>query len=148
MEISVYTDGGCAGNPGPGGWAAVIVFDKTEYQFSGGENPTTNNRMELMAAIEALKKLLGNPDWSKGHIKIHCDSQYVKNGITDWINAWKRNGWRTSDKKEVKNRDLWLELDALARDLDLDWRWVKGHAGDRYNEMCDNLAKKEWSKFL
>jgi ribonuclease HI len=147
-ELTVFTDGGCAGNPGPGGWGVVILFDKMEYQFSGGENPTTNNRMELMAAIEALKKLAENPAWSKSLIKIYCDSQYVKNGITDWINTWKRNGWRTSEKKEVKNRDLWLELDALARQFDLDWQWVKGHAGNRYNELCDTLAAKEWNKFL
>jgi ribonuclease HI len=148
QEILVYTDGGCSGNPGPGGWGVVIVMGKKEFQFSGGENATTNNRMELMAAIEALKQVTQNPHWRKEHVKVHCDSQYVKNGITSWIVAWKCNGWRTTDRKEVKNRDLWMELDALVQELTIDWQWVKGHAGNRYNEVCDALAKMEWEKFV
>jgi ribonuclease HI len=143
-EITVYTDGGCSRNPGPGGWGVVVLVNGKEHKYSGGEALTTNNRMELMAAIAGLKKVLRYPLWAEVHIHVYCDSQYVKNGITDWINAWKRNGWRTSDKKPVKNQELWQELDGLANRLDIEWTWVKGHAGNQYNEICDELAKQAY----
>ena len=139
-EIVVYTDGGCSGNPGPGGWGIVVIADGVAKQLSGGEKLTTNNRMELMAAIEALEKVVENPMWKKSTVTLISDSQYVKNGIQSWIHAWKKNGWRTANKEPVKNKDLWLELDELASELNISWQWVKGHAGNKYNEICDSLA--------
>ena len=138
--LVVYTDGGCSGNPGPGGWACVIIDGKNEEAISGGEKSTTNNRMELTAAIGALSAVVQNPQYGGRPVHIFCDSQYVKNGITSWIRSWKKNGWRTAAKKTVLNRDLWERLDALAVSLDISWSWVKGHAGNRYNELCDTLA--------
>jgi ribonuclease HI len=143
-EIIVYTDGGCSRNPGPGGWGVVLLVDGEEHRYSGGEALTTNNRMELMAAISALKQVQGYPLWAEVHIHMYCDSQYVKNGITDWINVWKRNGCRTADKKPVKNQELWEELDKLSARLDIEWAWVRGHAGNHYNEICDELAKQAY----
>ena len=139
-KITIYTDGACSGNPGKGGWGAVILVDSEEYRLSGGEKLTTNNRMELMAAIEALEKVVENPMWKKSTVTLISDSQYVKNGIQSWIHAWKKNGWRTANKEPVKNKDLWLELDELASELNISWQWVKGHAGNKYNEICDSLA--------
>ena len=139
-KITIYTDGACSGNPGKGGWGAVILVDSDEYRLSGGEKLTTNNRMELMAAIEALEKVVENPMWKKSTVTLISDSQYVKNGIQSWIHAWKKNGWRTANKEPVKNKDLWLELDELASELNISWQWVKGHAGNKYNEICDSLA--------
>ena len=141
--LVVYTDGGCSGNPGPGGWACVIVDGEKEETISGGEKSTTNNRMELTAAIGALSAVVQNPQYGGRPVHIFCDSQYVKNGITSWIRSWKKNGWRTAAKKTVLNRDLWERLDALSASLDISWSWVKGHAGIKYNELCDELCQKE-----
>lgn len=143
-EIVIYTDGGCSGNPGPGGWGAVILDGSNEAQISGGESCTTNNRMELLAAINALEFVRQNYDIQSISVKFFIDSQYVKNGITVWIKNWKAKGWRTADKKPVKNIDLWMQLDSLAASFSaLEWNWVKGHAGIKYNEICDSLCQKE-----
>ena len=146
-EIIIYTDGGCSGNPGPGGWGTVVIADGKETRLSGGEKNTTNNRMELMAAISALEFALNNFDVSQKKFNIFSDSQYVKNGITSWIKNWKKNGWRTAAKKPVLNQDLWIRLDAAYSQIpNLDWNWVKGHAGVEYNEICDQLAGKKKKK--
>ena len=141
--LVVYTDGGCSGNPGPGGWGCVIIDGEKEQTLSGGEKSTTNNRMELTAAIEALSAVVQDPQYGGRAVHIFCDSQYVKNGITSWIRSWKKNGWRTAAKKPVLNRDLWEKLDALSASRDISWSWVKGHAGVKYNELCDELCQKE-----
>lgn len=146
-EITVYTDGGCHGNPGPGGWAIVVIAGGIVKQLSGGEKMTTNNRMELMAAINALTVVRNTPDFSGYHITVNIDSQYVRNGITSWIKSWKAKGWKTADKKPVKNQDLWTTLDALNSSLNVTWNWVKGHAGIEYNELCDQLCQAEIAKF-
>lgn len=142
---TIYTDGGCTGNPGPGGWACVILQGEDEHRFSGGEEATTNNRMEMTAVIEALKQVrqmgLG-PE-----LDIYTDSQYVKNGLTQWIHGWIRNGWKTAAKKPVKNRELWIEMKALCDQFELRWHWVKGHSGNTYNELCDQLVEAERMKF-
>ena len=145
--LVVYTDGGCHGNPGPGGWGTVVIDGNDVREFSGGEKMTTNNRMELNAAIHALDVVSGNPAWAGKTVRVFIDSLYVKNGITGWIAKWKVNGWRTAAKKAVLNRDLWERLDALASSLDVQWVWVKGHAGVKYNEVCDQLCQKEIAKF-
>jgi ribonuclease HI len=144
-ELKIFTDGGCSGNPGPGGWAYVMVNttfqgEKIIKEDKGGERNTTNHRMELMAVISALKtlKTLEGPRQAR----VFTDSQYVQKGMTEWIHAWKRNSWRTSDKKPVKNQDLWVELDSLAAEIPLQWEWVKGHAGDKYNERCDRMTQE------
>ena len=147
-EIVIYTDGGCSGNPGPGGWGIVVIADGVAKQLSGGENPTTNNRMELMAAINALSVIKKTPGFSERPVIVNIDSQYVKNGITTWIKSWKVKGWKTADKKPVKNQDLWIVLDELNNSLNVSWNWVKGHAGVEYNEVCDQLCQKEIKKFL
>ncbi|MBO4507810.1 MAG: ribonuclease HI [Spirochaetaceae bacterium] len=144
--IVVYTDGACSGNPGRGGWGAVIIVDGKEHAMSGGEKLTTNNRMELMAAIEALEAIIDDRHWRNRKVCVVSDSQYVKNGIQTWIKNWKKNGWRTSTKEPVKNKDLWLELDEAVSRLEIEWRWVKGHAGNKYNEMCDRLAVEAGQK--
>ncbi len=136
-KVSIYTDGACSGNPGPGGWGAILRFGETEKELKGGELHTTNNRMELMAAISALEALK-----KPCEVALYTDSQYVRQGITGWIHGWKRNGWRTADKKPVKNADLWQRLDAAAARHVVDWRWVKGHAGDPGNERADALANR------
>jgi ribonuclease HI len=140
--VEVWTDGACSGNPGPGGWGAILVFKGTEKDLSGGEALTTNNRMELMAAISALETLK-----RPCTVALHTDSQYVKGGITGWIHGWKRNGWRTADKKPVKNEDLWKRLDAALGRHTIEWRWVKGHAGDPMNERADALARAGMAPF-
>ena len=142
--IHIYTDGGCSGNPGPGGWAYLMVMetfqgDKVLTEHSGTEEDTTNNRMELLGVIESLKALK-NMDDVPNKAAIYTDSQYVQKGITEWIHKWKLNSWRTSDKKPVKNQDLWICLDALTAEFTINWVWVKGHAGNKYNERCDELA--------
>ena len=145
QSIEIFTDGGCSGNPGPGGWAYVALSDgKMVSCSSGGEARTTNNRMELTAVIHAIEdaSLLGASE-----IVLFTDSQYVKNGITVWINSWKKNGWKTASKDPVKNRELWEELDRLNTDVNIRWNWVKGHAGIKYNEMCDSLVRREMDKF-
>ena len=135
--IKIYTDGSCLSNPGNGGWAAIINFNGEIKKISGNEKNTTNNRMELMAPINALKNIN-----SKDPIEIFTDSKYVKNGITEWINTWVLNNWKTSKKEDVKNKDLWLELHKLNQSLHVKWNWVKAHAGDPLNEEVDMLAKK------
>ena len=136
-KITIYTDGACSGNPGKGGWGAVLIQNKEEKYLSGSNKFTTNNQMELTATIEALKSIV-NPS----NIALYTDSQYVKNGITSWIFNWKKNGWRTANKKLVANKDLWIELDKYVDFHSVDWFWVKGHSGDRYNEIADELAVK------
>ena len=135
--ITIYTDGSCLTNPGNGGWAAIISDGKETKKISGSEKNTTNNRMELLAPINALKEV--NPDIE---IKIYTDSQYVKNGITEWINTWLANNWKTSKKEDVKNKDLWIELYNLNKSLNVQWNWVKAHDGNPLNEEVDLLAKK------
>ncbi len=132
----VYTDGACSGNPGPGGWGAVLGWQGKTREISGGAAATTNNRMELMAAIAALESLTRPVT-----VRIHTDSTYVKDGITQWIHRWKRNGWKTANKKPVKNEDLWRRLDAALARHDVSWHWVKGHAGHPGNERADALAR-------
>ena len=136
-EVTVYTDGACKGNPGPGGWGAWMRSGMHEKEFWGGEPLTTNNRMELTAVIEALAALKRT-----SAVQIYTDSEYVRQGITTWIHGWKQRGWKTADKKPVKNIDLWQRLDALASLHRVDWRWVKGHAGDPGNERADALANR------
>ncbi len=145
-EVIIYTDGGCSGNPGPGGWGVVVIFNGEARQLSGGEKNTTNNRMELTAAINALSIVKNTPDFKNHKITVNIDSQYVKNGITVWIKGWKLKGWKTADKKPVKNQDLWIQLDELNSALNVSWNWVKGHAGIEYNEICDQLCQKEIAK--
>lgn len=136
-RVAIWTDGACSGNPGPGGWGAMLRYGETEKVLTGGEPDTTNNRMELMAAIMALESLTRACD-----VDIYTDSQYVKGGIGGWINGWKKNGWRTADKKPVKNVDLWQRLDAAAARHRVAWHWVKGHAGHEENERVDGLARE------
>jgi ribonuclease HI len=140
-RVSIYTDGACSGNPGPGGWAALLRFGAAEKELSGGEPLTTNNRMELMAAIEALRALK-----RRSAVDLHTDSEYLRNGITQWIHGWKRNGWRTASKDPVKNVELWQALDDLVRAHDVAWHWVKGHVGHDENERVDKLARAEVRK--
>lgn len=140
--VVIYTDGACSGNPGPGGWGAILIYGKHRKELSGGEALTTNNRMELLAAISALEALK-----RKTAADIHTDSAYVKNGITGWIHGWKKNGWRTADKKPVKNAELWQRLDALTAHHDVQWHWVKGHAGHPENERADELARQGMAPF-
>jgi len=144
MEIKIYTDGACIGNPGPGGWAAVIIENDKEKQIFGGEKLTTNNRMELTAAIKALEYCDGQIEkqLSFKNIKIFTDSNYVKDGITTWINNWEKNNWKTADKKNVKNVDLWKKLKDLSKSKQIDWHWIKGHSNDPMNDLADLLAKK------
>lgn len=146
-ELVIYSDGGCSGNPGPGGWGFVIVDAEAETIRSGGEKLTTNNRMELTAVIEALRLVLSTPAWSSREVAVYTDSQYVQKGISQWITGWKRNGWRTASKDPVKNQDLWMPLDEVAAKLKPRWVWVKGHAGIHYNEICDELTQQEIGKF-
>jgi ribonuclease HI len=136
-EIEIYTDGACKGNPGPGGWGAWMKSGTHERELCGGEALTTNNRMELVAVIEALTALK-----QPSRVILHTDSAYVKNGITTWIHGWKARGWTTADRKPVKNQDLWQRLDAQRQRHEVDWRWVKGHAGDPGNERADALANR------
>ena len=134
--VEIYTDGACSGNPGPGGWGALLRYGPHVKELSGGDpGPTTNNRMELTAAIQALEALL-----RPSTVHLHTDSTYVRSGITSWLAGWKRNGWRTAEKQPVKNADLWQRLDAAAARHHVEWRWVKGHAGDPGNERADALA--------
>ena len=136
MEYVIYTDGACSGNPGPGGWGAVILNEeKNDTNISGKEQSTTNNRMELMAPIMSLRKIK-----KASKIIIYTDSIYLKNGITIWIKNWEKNGWKSTNKKPVKNKDLWVMLNELSREHVIDWKWVKAHAGNKYNEIADKLA--------
>lgn len=140
--IKAYTDGACSGNPGPGGWGVLLEADGNPKELCGGEAETTNNRMELMAAIRALEEVAPNTE-----IEVTTDSQYVKNGVETWVHGWKRNGWKTAAKKPVKNQDLWQTLDSLAEARQVTWAWVKGHAGHPGNEAADALARKGMSPF-
>ena len=135
--IKVYTDGSCLENPGNGGWAAIIIDDGKKTQIKGSKKNTTNNQMELMAPIEALKKI---PKGSK--VQIFTDSKYVKSGITEWINNWKKNGWKTANKQKVKNKELWVELDLLSSQFDIKWSWVKAHSTDKLNNEVDLIARE------
>jgi len=135
-EVEIFTDGACSGNPGPGGWGAILRYRGVEKEISGGENPTTNNRMEMLAAITALKALK-----RPCTVQVYTDSQYLRDGITKWLPAWKARGWRTADKKPVKNVDLWQRLDTAAAPHRIEWNWVRGHAGHPENERADALAR-------
>ena len=135
--IKVYTDGSCLENPGKGGWAAIIIIDGKKSELKGSKENTTNNQMELLAPINALRNI---PEGSK--VQIFTDSKYVKSGITDWIHNWKKNGWKTADKKNVKNKNLWTELDNLSKKFEIEWNWVKAHSSDQLNNEVDLLAKK------
>ena len=141
-EVEIHTDGSCLGNPGPGGWAVVLRYQGRERELSGGEADTTNNRMELMAAIAALESLR-----EPCTVVLHTDSQYVRQGILEWMAAWIRRGWKTAGGAPVKNRDLWERLHAAAARHHVDWRWVKGHSGDPGNERVDQLARAQALKF-
>lgn len=141
-EIEIYTDGGCWGNPGPGGWAYRIHVDGETLEGNGGDAATTNNRMELTAVIEALRLVRKDESLAKRSVVVHTDSQYVKNGISSWIETWSRNGWKTAAKKPVKNQDLWVILKELRDSLSIRWQWVKGHAGNPDNERCDALVQQ------
>jgi ribonuclease HI len=170
MHLSIYTDGGCSGNPGPGGWAYAIVSSngkgkgktlaplpgmlfpqenlpgKLILEKWGGERVTTNNRMELLAAVLALEALI-DLALSPESVTVYTDSQYVQKGMVLWINSWKRNGWRTSERKPVKNQELWLRLDELGAMFGVAWQWVRGHAGNEFNERCDQMARMAMAKF-
>ena len=135
--IKIYTDGSCIGNPGKGGWAAIIIINDRKTQMTGSQKNTTNNQMELLAPIKALNKI---PRGSK--IQIFTDSKYVKSGITEWIHNWKKNGWKTANKQSVKNKELWTELDLLTEKFEIKWSWVKGHATDKLNNEVDLLARE------
>jgi ribonuclease HI len=141
-KVIIHTDGACSGNPGPGGWGAVLQYNGTIKELKGGAPLTTNNQMELTAAIEALNALKRPCE-----VELHTDSQYLKNGLTSWIHSWKRNGWRTADRKPVKNAELWKALDEAVQRHTIDWRWVKGHAGDEMNERADRLANDGMAPF-
>src|SRR5689334_4550437 len=135
-QVEIFTDGACSGNPGPGGWGAILRFNGKTKELSGGEAETTNNRMELLAAISALNALK-----EPCAVELHTDSKYVMDGISKWIHGWKKNGWKTADKKPVKNDDLWKRLEAAAERHDVEWKWVKGHADDVMNNRADALAR-------
>lgn len=141
-RVEVFTDGACSGNPGPGGWGAILRWRGNEKELSGGEADTTNNRMELMAAIAALEALK-----RPSTVDLHTDSQYLRGGIMGWIHGWKKNGWKTSARKPVKNVDLWQRLDALREKHEVRWHWVKGHAGNEANERADQLARDGMEPF-
>jgi len=142
-QVVIHTDGACSGNPGPGGWGAVLHYGANEKELWGGELSTTNNRMELMAAIQALEALK-----RPCRVELHTDSKYVQQGIREWIHAWKARGWKTADKKPVKNEDLWRRLDEARARHDVDWRWIKGHAGHEFNERADDLARLGMAEVL
>lgn len=141
--VTIYTDGACSGNPGPGGWGAILISGEHRKELSGGEAQTTNNRMELLAAIEALSALKRPSD-----VDLHTDSEYVRNGISAWIHGWKKKGWKTSANKPVKNAELWQQLDAARHRHEVRWHWVKGHAGHPENERADELAREGMAPFL
>ncbi len=140
--VEVWTDGACSGNPGPGGWGVILSYKGKQKELSGGEAMTTNNRMELMGAIAALESLT-----RPCTVALHTDSQYLRQGITAWIHGWKKNGWKTADRKPVKNEELWKRLDAALKQHKIEWKWVKGHAGDVMNERADELARAGMAPF-
>lgn len=136
-KLTIYTDGACSGNPGPGGWGAILLYKKHKKEISGGQKNTTNNQMEMKAVIEALKLLK-----KESELILYTDSKYVMDGITKWIFSWKKNGWKSANKKPVKNLELWQELDTQAKKHKIEWIWVKGHSGNHYNELVDELARR------
>jgi ribonuclease HI len=140
--VSIWTDGACSGNPGPGGWGAVLRYGGHKKELKGGQAFTTNNRMEITAAIEALQSLKRSCE-----VSLHTDSQYLRAGVTDWIDGWKRNGWRTADRKPVKNEDLWRRLEEAAQRHQIEWFWVKGHADNELNARADKLAREGMAEF-
>jgi ribonuclease HI len=140
-KIEIYTDGACSGNPGPGGWGAVLIYKEHQKKISGAERETTNNRMEIRAVIEALKALK-----KSSQVIVYTDSKYVQSGINEWIHSWKANGWKNAAKKPIKNVDLWRELDEQAAKHSVEWIWVKGHSGHEFNDMADELAREAISK--
>ena len=142
-RVKIWTDGACSGNPGPGGYGAILQFGEREKELSGGEPATTNNRMELMAAIVALEALT-----RPCAVDLHTDSQYVRNGVTQWLAGWKARGWKTADRKPVKNEELWRRLEEASERHDVAWHWVRGHAGDEMNERADALARAGMAPFL
>jgi len=144
MQIEIYTDGACVGNPGPGGWAAIVILENEKKELFGGEKLTTNNRMELTAAIKGLEycDTKEKKQLSLKEIKIYTDSVYLKEGITNWISNWEKNNWKTSDKKNVKNIDLWKKLKDLVKSKKIEWCWIKGHSGNPLNDLADKLAKE------
>jgi ribonuclease HI len=142
-RVELYTDGACSGNPGPGGWGALLRYKTTERELSGAELDTTNNRMELMAAIEGLKAIKRTC-----HVDLYTDSKYVMQGVTEWLDGWKAKGWKTADKKPVKNQDLWMLLDEQVNRHSISWHWVKGHAGHVENERVDELARQAIQKLI
>jgi len=142
-QVTIYTDGACSGNPGPGGWGAILMSGQHRKEICGGEAETTNNRMELTAAIAALEALK-----KPSRVDVHSDSEYLRNGISTWIDGWKRNGWRTSAKQPVKNLELWQKLDAARQRHEVHWHWVRGHAGHTENERADELAREGMRPFL
>ncbi len=141
-HVVIYTDGACSGNPGPGGWGAILMSGRHRKEMGGGEADTTNNRMELFAAIAALEQLK-----KPSRVDLHTDSAYLRNGIMQWIHGWKRNGWRTADRKPVKNVELWQRLDEAAQRHEITWHWVKGHSGHPENERADELAREGMAPF-
>lgn len=142
-KVEIFTDGACRGNPGPGGWGALLRYESHLRELCGAEDHTTNNRMELTAPIKALESLK-----RRCHVEVTTDSTYVRNGITQWIHQWKRNGWRTANKKPVKNADLWQELDQLVQQHDIEWHWIKGHSGHPENDTADELANRAIDEML
>ncbi len=143
VDVKIYTDGACRGNPGPGGWGALLIAGDTRKELWGGESPSTNNRMELTAAIRSLEALK-----RRCSVALYTDSKYVMDGIREWLPNWKKRGWKTADKKPVKNQDLWQVLDALVAGQDIEWHWVKGHAGHEGNEYADMLANRGIDEML
>ncbi len=141
-HVIIYTDGACSGNPGPGGWGAILMSGHHRKELNGGEAATTNNRMELFAAIAALEQLKG-----PSRVELHTDSAYLRNGIMQWIHGWKRNGWRTANRKSVKNAELWQRLDEATKRHEITWHWVKGHSGHPENERADELARAGMAPF-
>lgn len=141
-KVTLYTDGACSGNPGPGGWACVLIYGEHEKELSGGAAETTNNRMEMTAALEGLK-VLKRPC----KVEFYTDSNYLKDGVTQWLAGWKKRGWKTAAKQPVKNQDIWEQLDQVIQTHQIEWHWVKGHAGDEYNERCDELAREALEEF-
>ncbi|MEQ9115871.1 MAG: ribonuclease HI [Rickettsiales bacterium] len=142
-RVTIYTDGACSGNPGPGGWGAIMIYGDNEKELSGGEGDTTNNRMEMLGAIKSLEALK-----SFCKVDLYTDSVYLKDGITKWIHNWKKNNWKSASKKPVKNVDLWQQLDSLVSKHDIDWHWVKGHSDNIYNNRVDELAVKAREKIV
>ena len=143
VKVEIFTDGACSGNPGPGGWGAILRMGERERELSGGDPATTNNRMELMAAIQGLEALK-----RPCHVRLFTDSTYVKDGVTKWIHGWKKNGWRNASKEPVKNADIWMELDRVAKLHRIRWEWVKGHSGHPMNERADQLANEAIASML